>query len=199
LADSPKKDESTMKKVLLFVFGISAAITACNEPKPNADELQSSTRNWHTNAAKAQKYRLEYVNNYDHIFVMDSTFHNAKGENIRLYYKQYCLFDSALHIPGKYIWEDSTASFITHNYAIDLVIVLGAADTLFSQTLTKDTFRSKLTDELLTYGTLLEPNNPEFDLPTGRLRFLASIGIPITPIGTSIKYNIGTDGKLEID
>ncbi len=183
---------------LLLLFTLLPLVLCCSNPDKEATAKIAEPHRTPVFATKARRFRAEYVQNYGNSFVFDSVYTSSDGQTIQLHMKHYCLFDSTLAIPGRYLWEDSTATFITHNYASDIVIQLGR-DTVFTRRIRKEDFQEELSPELKHYGILTDPLNPEFHKESNRLRFGYSIGIPITDVGIGVGFSIGTDGRLVVE
>lgn len=141
--------------------------------------------------------RRDYVNNYKSEKEFDSHDEGKPGEEIRVRIKYYCLFDNSIAIPGRYVWEDSTKDFTTHNYAADITIISNH-DTIVRKTITKKDF-TDLPSYLEDYAVIFEPVFTGYNTSTDRFDFHFSISIPVTDVGESRKLSIERNGKVIIN
>ena len=143
-----------------------------------------------------KELRKEYISEYNNVESLDTTIIENDGKIIHIHTKYYCLFDNAITVPGHYVWEDTTKTFKTHNFAQDIKISIDK-DTIFKKTITKKYFESKLTPELKSYAVLMFPNF-SFNKEKGIFDFGYSLTIPITDVGSGMRLIIDRKGKMTI-
>ncbi|UII26133.1 hypothetical protein LVD15_22955 [Fulvivirga maritima] len=149
------------------------------EIEPNKEEIVDNN--------PFERMREDYVTSYSNTIETD-TVANVSGKEVMITLKHYCLFDSAVVLPNKYIWgSDSLQQFITHNYVTDIVVT-NLLDTLVKQTASKQDFQ--LSEELKKYGVLKKPHFRRVDSLTNELILHYSISIPITDIGVGKELRI---------
>jgi hypothetical protein len=144
-----------------------------------------------------KKLREAFVLSYNDVVKIDTTI--AFGaEDINVQLKYYCLFDSAVKIPSKYVWEGGVDQFTTHNFVSDILITKNQ-DLLYEARIDKDVFANLLSSDLEPYGVLLYPSFRKFDPDKKEFVFHHSISIPITDVGTSATLYVSMDGDARID
>ena len=139
--------------------------------------------------------RKQYVRDYAKSYKLDTTFRDVFGKPVHVLTNYYCLFDSAVTIPGRYVWEDTTKTFTTHNYAHDITIVRDH-DTIFKRTITKADFADLVNPEWRSYSVLFDPPNFEYDTAKAVYRFGYSLTIPITDLGEGWSLLIDNNGRM---
>lgn len=193
--------------LILFFFGL---ITSCKQ-QDNQAPIQSNQSDSGTIVAPQanqdlttdgeeidlKKLRQEYIANYHKITTLDTSFTDKQGNQIHVQTKYYCLLDSAIHIPGHYVREDTTQGFVTHNYNHDIRIVVNN-DTIFNETITKAVFDKELFPELKEYAVLFDNPYFYFDKEKQLFRFSYSISIPITDLGVGLSLLIDEQGNTSI-
>ena len=106
----------------------------------------------------------------------------------------YCTYDSALHLPSKYIEDYGLKEFTTHDFKS--ILKISSADSLVVDTvITKKTFKDEMFREEKLYGVLLHPRLLFSDTS---LMIEYSISIPLTDVGVSAYLECGYDGKLSV-
>lgn len=141
-----------------------------------------------------KQLRKEYISNYNKIETIDTSFTSTEGIQIHIQTKYYCLFDNAIVVPKQYVWEDTTQTFTTHNYAQEIKIVI-ENDTIFNKTITKAYFSDKLFPQLKKYAVLMFPNF-SYDNEKRIFDFGYSLTIPITDVGASWRLLIDKKGNV---
>lgn len=141
-----------------------------------------------------KELRKEYVSNYNKIEIIDTSFTDSDGKQIRVQTKYYCVFDNAVIVPKQYVWEDTTKTFTTHNYSHDIKIIIDN-DTIFNKTITKTDFVNELYPELKKYAVLMSPNLG-YDKEQGKFDFGYSLTIPITDVGVGWRLHIDKQGNI---
>lgn len=188
-----------MNSRILLVLGIFL-VTSCNsDEKKHHSGLGNQSEELPVDEGAfvppdAGDLRKELVNSYSNIKSIDTSF-NVSGNSIKINLEYYCLFDSSLIIPKEYIWEESSMDkFVSHNFASN-ILILKDQDTLYHNTVAKETFNSLLTEELRNYGALRSPSFRRYDEETNNIVFHFSITIPVTDIGTSATLYIDLEGN----
>lgn len=142
-----------------------------------------------------QKLRKDYILNYDRAIEFES-FNKGRGsENIKVWGKYYCLFDSAVVVPGKYNFDDTTKSFTTHSFAEDLVVISNG-DTILKRTITKNDFVNTLPSYLKDYAVLFEPKFEGYDSSKDVFDFSFSVSIPLTDVGQLMFLTLKRNGQV---
>lgn len=122
---------------------------------------------------------------------IDSSF-ILNGENCKLHFKHYCLMDSIIKVPKKYLEPYGMDLFVTHNFA-SAVKVEKNSMVVVDTILYKKSFQKYLDDNLKSCGVLLYPTVNTSD---GTIEINYSISIPLTDIGVAVGMNIDKKGKL---
>jgi hypothetical protein len=100
--------------------------------------------------------------------------------------------DSAIRVPKKYVYMYKVDSFVTHNFASDILLVKNNKEIL-RETLYKKDFQRLLPQELKAYGALF---CPELEIKNDSIWLDYSISIPLTDVGIGVHTIIDKDGRL---
>jgi hypothetical protein len=183
------------------IFIIILFLTSCGQKVEEGISMNTSIKNLtakydeeENEQPDTKDLRKEYISNYNKIELIDTFFKNSEGKLIHIQTKYYCLFDSAIVVPKKYVWEDTTRSFTTHNYSQDIKIIVDK-DTIFNNTIKKDDFADKLYPELKKHAVLMFPNF-SYDKENNLFEFGFSITIPITDVGEGWRLIIDNNGNI---
>jgi hypothetical protein len=122
---------------------------------------------------------------------IDSVFHFG-GDTFRLNVKHYCLWDSAIKVPKKYVYMYKLDSFVTHNFATDIKLDKNNS-TILQKTIYKRDFNKFLRPQLRDYGALL---CPEMSLSNDTIQSGYSISIPLTDVGIGLTMGIDHNGHI---
>ena len=144
------------------------------------------------------KLRQEYILSYTKPIVFESFHYGKHGESLKVYGKYYCLFDSAIVVPGKYNLDDTTKLFRTHNFAEDVAIISNG-DTILKRTITKGDFNGRLPEYLRKYAVLFEPKFEGYDSNTDMFDFFFSVSIPLTDVGQPMLLSLKRDGQVNLE
>lgn len=182
---------------IIIVFSISCGQiaeqkTSLNIPTDSLEISEDSEEQYQEPDTK--QLRKEYISNYNNIETIDTSFKDSDGNKIHIQTKYYCLFDNAIVVPKQYVWEDTTKTFTTHNYAQEIKIVI-ENDTIFNKTITKAYFSDKLFPQLKKYAVLMFPNF-SYDKEKMVFDFGYSLSIPITDVGASWRLLIDKKGNV---
>jgi hypothetical protein len=182
----------------IFILGCVLSIQSCNQTStvknnPGEESRAIDILNEEPNVAVM---RAKYIAGYATEHKTD-TIITTGGQNFRVISRHYCLFDSALYIPEKYNWEDSTRDFISHNYVQDLRIFSGN-DTTISTIIRKEAFNRILYPELKSAGTILSAELAGYNPDTDEFEFVYNIGIPMTDVGMRASLYVDKTGKTRI-
>jgi hypothetical protein len=184
---------------LLFCLVITLVLTSCGRTKQNKNQDSNSDTSTVMDEVTPdlRKLRQEYILSYNKPMEFES-FHRGKGdENLKVYGKYYCLFDSAIVVPGKYNLDDTTKNFRTHNFAED-VIIISNSDTILKKTITKKDFADKLSQYLKDYAVIFEPKFEGYDSNTDMFDFDFSVSIPLTDIGQPMILSLKRNGQVSV-
>ncbi len=143
--------------------------------------------------------RRRYIQSYDKIEKIDTTVKIGSGETLHLYTSYYCLYDSSLIIPRKYVFDDKGKyvgkPFLTHNFKSKIILVY-KQDTVFNQDIDKKVFKNYLTPELKKYGIILSPELESINADGIKLGY--SISIPVTDLGVYCSVFISKTGLVKV-
>ncbi len=185
---------------LPFIFLIVFTLTSCGQATTTQNE--NSIKDTSTVAddkvtPDLKKLRQEYVETYNKPIEFESTSKGKDGEKLKVLGKYYCLFDSAIVVPGKYNYDDTTKNFITHNFAEDIAIISNG-DTILKKTITKRNFINDLPQYLRDYAVIFEPKFEGYDRDSDDFDFSFSISIPLTDVGQLMNLSIKRNGQVNI-
>jgi len=124
----------------------------------------------------------------------------AGKDSLRLHFKYYCLHDSSLIVPKKYIWSGKNPKdFTTNNFAMDIIIV-NNKDTVLNKTFRKNDFMDVLTDgSLKKYAVIFDANFEGYNSKIkGEFLFDCSLSIPLTDVGVPAYIAVDKKGKYKI-
>ena len=134
----------------------------------------------------------DYVKGYHTTLLFDSTY-ISNGDTIKVDFKHYCVFDSAIIIPHKYVSIYGPERFVTHNFESALRIKNGdriVVDTIIQ----KAQFDSYLDEYLRDYGIL---SYPEIKVKDKVLNINYSVSIPLTEVGVRMEMKINSQGAIQ--
>ncbi len=141
--------------------------------------------------------RKEYISGYDDEIIIRDTL-LFQGDEYQVFLKNYCEFDSALIIPKEYIWEKTSfTSFTSHNFSAEIIIYKNSEEFL-KRTLTKETFKELLPENIYNYGRLFAPNFRGFEEQDEQFKFGFSISIPVTDLGRGVEYQLKLNGNSSV-
>jgi hypothetical protein len=133
----------------------------------------------------------DYLKGYKTPYTKDTSF-LVGNDTLRIRIKHYCLLDSAISLPERYLTIYDLDSFITHNFESE--IQLEKNETPISNTIIKkENFAQFLNPELVKYGVLLYP---EVRIEKGRIFIDYSISIPLTDVGIPVNIELKGDGTI---
>jgi hypothetical protein len=133
----------------------------------------------------------EYVARYKNPCLIDSVF-NIGPDTFKLHLKHYCLMDSAIDVPEKYVYMYKLDSFVTHNFAT-IVRIEKNNRTILQRTVYKKDFEKFLYPQLKEYGALFCPS---MNLLHDTIELDYSISIPLTDVGVGVTMIIKSDGTI---
>lgn len=192
----------TTMKLINLIFIIIVFLTSCGQTvdqntslnTPNESSEISEDSEEQNQEPETKQLRKEYISNYKNIETIDTSFTNSEGNQIHVQTKYYCLFDNAIVVPKRYVWEDTTITFTTHNYSQEIKIVIDN-DTIFNKTITKADFSDNLSPELKKYAVLMFPNF-SYNKEKKVFEFGYSLSIPITDVGAGWRLLIDKKGNV---
>lgn len=133
----------------------------------------------------------DYVAKYRNPYLIDSSF-NIGDNAYRLYLKHYCLMDSAIKVPKKFIYMYHLDTFVTHNFATVIRLEKNKR-TILQRKISKEDFETFLDPSLKEYGVLFSPS---LRLSNGSILLDYSISIPLTDLGMGINAVVDTSGNI---
>lgn len=135
----------------------------------------------------------EYVKKYNDTVMLDTSF-NYKEKEIKVSFVHYCLHDSSIVVPDKYINTYGIREFRTHNFQSCLKIRENGkiiVDTIIN----KSFFDKEIFDEERKYAALLYPN---LHFEKEKLVIDYSVSIPLTDVGVGVSVNINYEGMMKV-
>jgi hypothetical protein len=134
-----------------------------------------------------------YIKGYKDTLKVDTSFaYNEK--KLQISFRYYCTYDSALHLPGKYVGIYGLKEFTTHDFKSILKISVGK-NLVIDTAITKEMFTDEIYEEEKLYGALLHPN---LSFSDKSLAIDYSISIPLTDVGVGTSLECGYDGRLSV-
>jgi len=185
----------------LFVVSFLSVLMACGHTHSgggnNGTKTKDSIPLEEEVTPDIKTLRQEYIEAYNKPKFFDSSFKGVGGEQLKVHCRYFCLFDSAIIIPKRYIYEDTTKRFITHSFACEIT-TLSNTDTIVKRTVTKQNFAHLLPDYLQDYSVIFEPDFKGYNVKGDAFDFTTSISIPITDIGRLYRFIIVRNGELMV-
>jgi hypothetical protein len=119
-------------------------------------------------------------------------------DTLKLHETHYCLHDSSLSIPKKYMWGgNKTKDFVTNNFASKIVLIVNK-DTVLNKVFNKRDFNNVIYDQLKKYAIVFNPGYIGYNKTKGELALGYSISIPLTDVGVPAYITIDKKGKITI-
>ena len=120
------------------------------------------------------------------------------SDTLHLHETYYCLHDSSLIIPKRYLWGgDTTKDFIANTF-VSKIILLKNKDTVFNKIITKSYFNAILDEQQKKYAVLFGGGSGKYNEAKGGFMFGFSVSIPLTDLGTAVHLVIDKNGKEKI-
>ncbi|WP_461451267.1 DUF4738 domain-containing protein [Mucilaginibacter sp.] len=140
----------------------------------------------------------EKLTSYNKIQNIDTLVVDEK-DSMRVHCKFYCLHDSSLIVPKRYMWGgDKSRDFITHNFAVKIILITNR-DTVLTKIFVKKDFTPELYDAIRKYATFIDFKFEGYNTKLkNKLLFESSISIPLTDVGVPVYLAIDKKGKYEI-
>jgi hypothetical protein len=171
----------------------SDSITKTNEK--SIEKVKAASNNQDSfEVNDLNEIKAEYINRYKDTSVYDTSI-VYNGDKVNIHFRHYCLFDSVLKLPEKYIEMYKLKEFTTHSFQSTLKISI-RDNVIIDTIITKNTFAKILPPELKEYGVLLYPN---VHLLQDHLIINYSISIPLTDIGSSYSFSADYLGQMKIE
>lgn len=189
-------------KLIFFASGLMICLWSCNNNSvKNPDERtavkDSNSGNAHGRTADTSANQEltdtynGYIERYKKPCIIDSIF--AFGaDTFEIHLKHYCLMDSAIKVPEKYVHMYKLDSFVTHNFVTEARLDKNNK-TIFQTTVYKKDFEKFLYPQLKEYGTLF---CPEMKISGDTVELDYSISIPLTDVGVGVAMLINRDGSV---
>lgn len=144
-----------------------------------------------------EEVKRDLLSSYNKTEIIDTSLIDGK-DSLHVYSKYYCLHDSSLTVPKRYIWGgDKPKDFIANTFA-NKIVVVNNKDTVFNRVIKKDDFLSVINDEEKKYATLFGPHFHGFNKTTKELTFSYSVSIPLTDVGVPACLVIDKKGKYRV-
>lgn len=197
------------KKLIIRLFYFSILYLSCKNTDNSASIMQDSARSAVKNDTQAlqsksadngkngededmDKIISNYIKKYKTPFLFDSIY-AIGNDSFDVSLTHYCLMDSAIKIPKRYLRVYNLDSFITHNFETALKVKKNGK-MLLDKKITKNDFGKYLYPDLKNYGVLFYP---EIRLDGSSFNIDYSISIPLTDVGIGIIMKIDKDGKID--
>ena len=122
------------------------------------------------------------------------------SDHLQVYMEYYCLHDSALTVPKRYMsaWgKENAKDFVTHNFATK-ILVLNNKDTIFNKVIKRNDFDSVIEDNLKKYAILFSASFNGYDKTKSDLVFGYTITIPMTDVGVTAALTINKHGNYKV-
>jgi hypothetical protein len=127
-----------MKLVIKLIMGIGLCINiiGCNNQTetsastqpaaPTSDTVKQENKKTDTGFAEIDLHKelQDYIKAYKDTVSVDTSF-EYNHEKLKISFRHYCTYDSALHLPGKYIEIYGLKKFTTHDFKSILKISSG--------------------------------------------------------------------------
>lgn len=136
----------------------------------------------------------DYVQQYNNPYVVDSSYIMEK-DTIKVSLKHYCLMDSAITIPKKYVGMYKLDSLVTHNF-ITLLRVEKNGKEVVNRKIQKEDFEKYLEPSLQNYAVLFSPIVKKGE---SFIVLNYSISIPLTDVGIGVRSVINQDGTVSFE
>ena len=120
------------------------------------------------------------------------------NDSLHIHEKYFCLHDSSLVIPKKYLWGgDTSKDFVTHNFASSILIIRNH-DTIINKTFRVSDFNNAINPEQKHYAILFDPRFLGYEKQYDGIIFGYSISIPLTDVGVPAYIAVDKNGKYKI-
>ena len=173
---------------------VSSLDSANLKPKENAKEDSESLSNDTSEVDISTDDILnDYIQGYQKKTVFDSMY-VVNSDTFQVVFRHYCLLDSGITVPLKYVSLYGLNQFVTHNFESRLIIKKNSKE-IVDRKFIKKQFDDYLDEPLKKYGVLLYP---EITVESNHLEINYSVSIPLTDIGTRIEMIVGNEGEIEI-
>ena len=133
----------------------------------------------------------EYVARYKTPCLIDSAF-RVGADRFIVHLKHYCLMDSGITVPHKYVGMYKLDHFVTHNFATQVQVERNDS-IILRKTVYKKDFDMFLYPELKDYGAL---RCPAMAIKNDNIELHYSISIPLTDVGIGATAAIDRDGNV---
>jgi hypothetical protein len=133
----------------------------------------------------------DYLKGYKTPYTKDTSF-LVGNDTLRIKIKHYCLLDSAISLPERYLTIYNLDSFITHNFESKIQLIKNEM-LILNTIVKKESFAQFLNPELAKYGVLLYPGVRKED---DRIFIDYSISIPLTDVGIPVNIELKGDGTI---
>ena len=188
-----------MQKFILFFLALFF-LASCGQNPTNKNQIHTKDTLKITEdqvTPNIRKVRQEYILSYSKPIEFKSSNKGRNNEKLSVWGKYYCLFDSAIVVPGKYNFDDTTKAFTTHNFAEDIVLVSNG-DTILKRTITKKYFLDSLPQYLKDYAIIFEPKFEGYNSDSDTFDFSFSVSIPVTDVGQLMLLSLKRNGQVVI-
>jgi len=186
-------------KLIFSALGLMVFVWSCNNSRPddhapikdsNVNAVKQSPADTGANQELTGIYN-DYVGRYKKPCIVDSVF-SFGADTFRLHLRHYCLMDSAIKVPKKYVQIYKLDSFVTHNFATEIKLDRNN-HTVFHGMVYKKDFDKYLYPQLKEYGALF---CPEVNLSKDTIELDYSISIPLTDVGVGVAMILNRDGSV---
>lgn len=166
----PKKAQSTD----------TAKASDNDDPEPSFDEVKS-----------------ELLSSYNKIQRIDTIILVGR-DTLHVHEKYYCLHNSTLVIPKRYLWGgNKSKDFITHEFASEITIIKNG-HAIFKRTFKKSDFDKVIHPELKQYAIPVDPYLIGYKKQYNSIIFGYSISIPLTDVGVPAYVAVDLKGGYKI-
>lgn len=112
-------------RCLIFVMSVVIYVSACTAKRPITRTVSDtvfvavSTADDQDPEENIDTVFNQFIASYKQPYMVDSVF-RIGGDAFELRLKHYCLMDSAITVPGKYVEMYKLDSFVTHNFVTEI-------------------------------------------------------------------------------
>ncbi|MBS1662276.1 MAG: hypothetical protein JST68_14625 [Bacteroidetes bacterium] len=181
----------------LYVIGCSSQGDGKVKTEPSTlttDSIKTGNRRTDTeafNSINLPKILKDYIEGYKKTIEVDTSF-NFNEKKLEIVFKHYCTYDSALHLPSRYVRVYGLEKFVTHNFKSTIKISLGES-IIIDTVISKELFKDEIFEEEEMYGALLYPS---LSFSKKDVTVDYSISVPLTDVGVGVSLECRYDGKV---
>jgi len=156
--------------------------------RPDSEQLEPSF----------DEVKADLFKSYNQIKNTDTTIIDGK-DSLTLHFKYYCLHDSSLIVPGRYIaWNGVEKKDYTVNNFVSKILIVKNKDTILNRTFLKKDFDKVIFEEERKYGIMFDADFQGYSKTKGEFLFGYTITIPMTDVGVPASITVNKMGIFTI-